>query len=247
MKITPPLSIMFRAHYRVSPDFSSSLNDDLGKLFELRRHLRQLSPALDEWFLGGNSKENALLYPAFDEGGPTTEALAVLTARRQNKTASAFSRVIGLWNGEERSEGATMGCVTRQGPEPSIVHFETEIIDFLNYPDVSSTVRKLVEIWHPMFVSVEPTFYEPVFKDRPSVGWMLYLPRILTSQQVPEARALLPVMDRDEKHKQRQLGTIIVTVTDAAFSDQNPEHLAIAHAVEIRLVDQDLLPRFADL
>ena len=76
---------------------------------------------------------------------------------------------------------------------------------------------------------------------------MLYLPRVLTVQQVPEARALIPVMEKDEQGKDKQIGTIIVSVTDELFSDENPEHVKIANAIEIRLVDQDLLPRHVDI
>jgi hypothetical protein len=76
---------------------------------------------------------------------------------------------------------------------------------------------------------------------------MLYLPRVLTAQQVPEARALVPVMGKNAKGKDEQQGTIIVSVTDEPFSDENPDHVRIANAIEIRLVDQDLLPRYADL
>ncbi|MEG1324979.1 MAG: Imm52 family immunity protein, partial [Janthinobacterium sp.] len=83
--------------------------------------------------------------------------------------------------------------------------------------------------------------------DRPGVGWMLYLPRVLTTQQVPEARALVPVMATGEQGKDRQIGTIIVSVTDEPFNDENPEHVKIANAIEIRLVDQDLLPRYVDI
>ena len=36
-------------------------------------------------------------------------------------------------------------------------------------------------------------------------------------------------------------------VTDAVFSAENPEHVEIANRIEIRLVDLDLLPRYADL
>ncbi|MFP2984959.1 Imm52 family immunity protein, partial [Burkholderia pseudomallei] len=42
-------------------------------------------------------------------------------------------------------------------------------------------------------------------------------------------------------------GTIIVSVTDAPFSVDNPEHVAIANRIEIRLVDQDLLPAYVDI
>ena len=67
--------------------------------------------------------------------------------------------------------------------------------------------------------------------------------RLLTAQQVPEARALVPVADEDNN----QTGTIIVSITDEPFSENNPEHVKVANSIETRLVDQDLLPRYADL
>lgn len=62
-------------------------------------------------------------------------------------------------------------------------------------------------------------------------------------QQVPEARALIPVPEAGRK----QTGTIIVSITDVVFSVDNPEHVEIANRIEIRLVDQDLLPRYSDI
>ncbi|PLY58146.1 hypothetical protein HBH1_03471 [Herbaspirillum sp. BH-1] len=76
---------------------------------------------------------------------------------------------------------------------------------------------------------------------------MLYLPCVLDAQQVPDARAIVPVMGKDEKGKVIQTGTIVVSITDEPFSDENPEHVKVANAIEIRLVDQDLLPRFGDV
>lgn len=101
----------------------------------------------------------------------------------------------------------------------------------------------------PVLITVARNDYfeKQVFKDRPGVGWLLYLPRVLTVQQVPEARALIPVMEKDEQGKDKQIGTIIVSVTDELFSDENPGHVKIANAIEIRLVDQDLLPRHVDI
>jgi hypothetical protein len=63
---------------------------------------------------------------------------------------------------------------------------------------------------------------------------------------VPEAHALIPVEDVTQGYG-RQMGTIIVSVTDEAFDENNKEHVAIANTIEIRLVDQDLLPLLADL
>lgn len=69
-----------------------------------------------------------------------------------------------------------------------------------------------------------------------------YLPHTLTPAQVPEARALIPVMRED-----KQQGTIIVSVTDDVFDVSNRAHVKVANDIEIRLADQDLLPRFVDL
>ena len=67
---------------------------------------------------------------------------------------------------------------------------------------------------------------------------MLYLDRAITPKELPEAAELVPVMEGG-----KQKGTIIVSVTDEVFSADNPEHVKIANAIEVRLADQDLLPR----
>ena len=239
--------MQFRAHFKIDLDSPPTIEDDMASLFRLRQHLRQCSPKLKEWFLGGDTKEEAYLYSAFNENGPTTALMAVLKEQIRNEQLIVPMRSVGLWNGEEKVDGATMGLFFSQTKEPSAVRFKTRLRDFLNYPNAVSTALTMVDIWKPLFVSVAPVFYDPVFKDRPGVGWMLYLPCPLTVQQVPEARALVPVLSQDEKGKERQIGTIIVSVTDEPFSDENPEHVKIANGIEIRLVDQDLLPRYADL
>lgn len=67
-------------------------------------------------------------------------------------------------------------------------------------------------------VSVDEYAVKQVFDDKPGLGWMLYLPKILAPQQTPEARVLIPVPE-----KGKQTGTIIVSVTDAPFSVDNPD------------------------
>ncbi|KVT43081.1 hypothetical protein WK52_19950 [Burkholderia multivorans] len=70
-----------------------------------------------------------------------------------------------------------------------------------------------------------------------------YLPAVITQQQVREPRALVPIPDAGKA----QTGTIVVSTTDAPFSMKSPEHIETANRIEIRLVDRDLLPAFADL
>nr|WP_281261810.1 Imm52 family immunity protein [Caballeronia novacaledonica] len=81
-----------------------------------------------------------------------------------------------------------------------------------------------------------------VFPDRPGVGWMLYLPRRIEIEQVPEARMIHHVKDLNGTE-----GTILISEIDGPFDADNPEHVKVANAIEIRLADQDLLPRYVDL
>lgn len=183
------------------------------------------------------------MYQAFDDNGPTTALMAVLREKQRKDKRLPVMRRVGVWNGFDDDDGASMGLMVSVTEQSSHLRFDTSIREFLTFDNVVSTTKNMIEIWNPLLVSVMPTFYPPVFKDRPGVGWMLYLPKVLTAQQVPEARALVPIVGANKK----QHGTIIVSVTDEPFSDHNPAHVKIAHDIEIRLVDQDLLPRYEDL
>lgn len=249
MKTKPsrPLDVSVNAQFKVDLTNPPTLDDELKRLFLLRQHVRKYSPKLDEWFLTGDSKDEAYHYAAFDDHGPTTAAAAVLRERMRSEGPTlTVVRSFGLWNGESGGDGASMQSLYRQTNEPSFVYFNTRLPDFLVYANVLPTVLQMVQIWKPLFVTAGPYFYDPVFKDRPGVAWMLYLPRALSVQQVPEARALVPVMGLTTSGKEIQTGTVIASITDEVFSEENTEHVRIAHAIEVRLADQDLLPRYAD-
>lgn len=215
----------------------------LDELHGLVPELLACSPLLDAWLLKGNTKAEALLYEVFGPSGPTTSAIAVLTESLKH---DIDPRIVSMWNGREGSDGASLQYIGRPAAETSTVLLRAKPGAFANaWKPVADVVRKASGLWRPAVVGVESAGYfeKKIFKDRPGVGWMLYLPKTLTPAQVPEARALVPVFDDGQK----QIGTVIVSVTDAPFSDENAEHVNIANAIEIRLVDQDLLPRYADL
>ncbi|MGF6813457.1 hypothetical protein OKW33_000263 [Paraburkholderia atlantica] len=112
------------------------------------------------------------------------------------------------------------------------------------YNAIAELVSEVALIYEALYVTFGPRAYQDqqVFDNRLGVSWMLYLPHALTPAQVPEARALIPVMRED-----KQQGTIIVSVTDDVFDVNNRDHVKAANDIEIRLADQDLLPRFVDL
>ena len=243
----PTLELQYRRMGNKLPTVEKQMDE----LYRFERVISTFSPLLTEWFLtSSKSKEDAWRYKVFEASGTTTAALAVI---RERKKGAEDIRSISIWNGAE-VEGDSAGLTSRCNVlgRPDAFEFGLKLS-----PEVASWktgmewINAAIRIWPALFATFGPFWHSEkrVFKDRPGVGWMLYLPRVLTVQQVPEARALVPVTSEtnDNTGKPVQLGTIIVSVTDEPFSDENPEHVKIANAIEIRLVDQDLLPRYADL
>ncbi len=216
----------------------------LNELYVFSSVLASTSSTLTGWLLKGKSRADAFLYEVFDATGPTAAALAVLNEKLKNEVDP---RIVSMWNGhDDDGDGASIKFFGRLEPAVSLVSLNTESDAFTaDWKAAAELVKNAASLWKSSGVCVETSGYfdKKTFKDRPGIGWMLYLPRVLTVQQVPEARALVPVHGADKK----QIGTIVVSVTDEPFSDENPEHVRIANAIEIRLVDQDLLPRYAEL
>jgi hypothetical protein len=205
--------------------------------------------AKSEWRLQGDTEQEAKLYPAFDGGAPSTAALAVIKEEFRNVTDVTS---VGMWaHPEDTQIGGSMTCHMLAQGEPDSLQVsltnraEVSNGELVNYDDFVHYVSLIVSEFSPDVIQVGRVEYreKQVFDDKPGVGWMLYLPKVVDVQQVPEARVLIPVREAGKK----QIGTIIVSVADAVFSADNPEHVEVANRIEIRLVDQDLLPNYADL
>jgi hypothetical protein len=252
MKKRPYISHTLEVRCRDASIGASSVESQMSRVFELLRESASPDPLLlpARWLIATGEKDSSYLYQAFDENGPTTSALAVL--RESNKKHPALQS-FALWNGEEdQAKGASISCFfdRQDGRSSSLTLAMDSAPDGFRLESTANGIRLLMEtvrLYEPIYCAFVPEQYDSVFPDRPAVGWMLYLPRTLDIAQVPEARTLVPVMGKDDRDKEAQIGTIIASVTDEPFSDENPEHVRIANAIEIRLVDQDLLPRYADL
>ncbi len=239
------------AQYKEPPDLPDA---------DFEFHLRRLRPVIDalansdstlkDWYIQGGSVEGAMQYRVYgDDHQPSPAAVDEMIKEYKGKSRDD-PKSIGIWNGATQKDGALF-MISLDGGD----NFSQQI-DFNakeksisssrlgDFRSVAQIVEKVVEMYAPSYAIYGPRKYftESVFNDRPGVSWMLYLPYVLTSNQVPEARALIPIT-RDG----RQQGTIIVSVTDEVFNVNDRAHVKVANDIEIRLADQDLLPRFIDL
>jgi hypothetical protein len=230
----------FRDDLLRSDDFS----EILCRLHIITSAMAEKSTGLGSWYSQGNSLDEAFLYPAFENGTASAALLAVLKHKYRKDATDTH---IALWDGnEDDSKGASIACHIGDKFLPdslSIALYDDEQLGSAS--SIKDVVLTIVEVFSPYYVSIFPSGYteRKVFSDKPGVGWMLYLPQVLTADQVPEAQALIPVPAAGKK----QTGTIIVSVPDEVFSLDNPRHIELANHIEMRLVDQDLLPRYADL
>jgi hypothetical protein len=81
----------------------------------------------------------------------------------------------------------------------------------------------------------------------PAVCW--FLTRQKPEALLPQLRELLSLTLPDGREALLRYydPRVLVSLLRITRSQTNPEHARIANAIEIRLVDQDLLPRYADL
>ncbi|MGS1011704.1 immunity 52 family protein [Achromobacter anxifer] len=221
-------------------DFASQLEILLPLSLSMDSHSEQNKG----WYAQGDSLEEALLYPAFEKNAPSSALLAALK-HKYRKDASVTH--IAIWNGEtEHGQGISISIQVGCGFFPNSLDIETmDDTAVGSLGEMATVVGVIVDLVRPLYVVVHPRAYatQRVFDDKPGVGWMLYLPQVITPEQVPEAQALIPVPAAGKK----QTGTIIVSVANEVFSLDNAGHVELANRIEMRLVDQDLLPRYADL
>jgi hypothetical protein len=235
------------------PNSATSLDfrSNTARIIPIIQYIQQTDQSGLNWFLMGDTEADSLLYTAFDDqGNLTTAAEAVLETRFKGDP----NRFLGVWNGQsEKNKAGSITLTFREGSWPDwtleIDYKGKDIEQIGGVTSLQNLLSIIARTLDPLYITVarHQYFQKQVFQDRPGVGWMLYLPTILTAQQVPEARALVPVIADNDKGKKTQLGTIVVSSSDEPFDDENSEHVKVANSIEIRLVDQDILKTFKQM
>ena len=218
--------------------------EHLGVLWRTAQLFEPFGLPIEHWYPPASTRKKSLAHPAFDRNGPTLAALQILQSRDEKDGMTNYRRT-GVWSGKEKGRSGAFSISFSADPDlpTCLLYAQFQDVESLhNVRNMQRLIFGLLELW-PLAVDIEvgPLMYytdHRVFPKRPGAGWMLYLPQPIANKQLPEAAELVPVMEGD-----KQKGTIIVSVSDNVFSVDNPEHVKIANAIEIRLADQDLLPR----
>ena len=233
--------------FQLEQDTLPSREEHLEYLWKVAKLLEPFGFPIEDWYPPARTRKKSLANPAFDDHGPTSAALEMLRARdEKDKTTDFHFRRTGVWDGKEKGRGAVFSILLSSDADNPRCLLDFHINEVEELDDASNMQRfmlALLDIWPAAFyIQVGPLKYytvHQVFPDRPGAGWMLYLNQGITAAEVPEAAAIVPVSKGNE-----QRGTIIVSVDDNVFSVNDPAHVKTAKAIEVRLADQDLLPRY---
>ncbi|WP_080426406.1 Imm52 family immunity protein [Burkholderia ubonensis] len=219
---------------RQEPTRIPSAEQRCEELWRFAKLLESVGLNMSQWLVNGDS---ATL--AFDSTSPTPALI-----RSASDDPESPIQFADVWNGIEGKGAAGLVSKYRMKRRSGFDFRAVDVNGLKFYRSVADLVEGALGIWPSLLVEVAPYAYsdEKVFFDRPGVGWMLYLPKRIETEQVPEARMMRHVRDVNGTE-----GTIVVSVIDGPFDVANSEHVKVANAIEIRLADQDLLPRYADL
>jgi hypothetical protein len=238
--------------FSITADFYLPLNETLAfrrhieRVYPIFKKLGTIDPLAKDFLLCRATDEESLMYAVFENDGRLAKAAeAVLETAQKNEEVRA-----AVWqnNEEKDNDKWVAGEYLFSNSEHLFNNFSIRYNGqhrFNSTKELASMLELIAQILKPNVISVRSTKSKNVFPDRHGVNWMIYLPKVFTAQQIPEARALVPVMSSDEKPV--RLGTIVASVADELFSEENPEHIKIAHDIEIRMVSEDLLPTFKQL
>jgi len=233
--------------FYLQQDTLPSREEHVGELWKVAKLFEPFGFPIEDWYPPAPTRKKSLANPAFSRNGPTAPALEMLRIRdEKDKTTDFHFRRTGVWNGKEDGRGVVFSILLSSDVDNRTCLLDLQIDEVVELGDAGNMQQfmlGLLDIWPAAFyIRVGPLMYyttHQVFSDRPGVGWMLYLNEAITAAQVPEAAAVIPVMSGDKTK-----GSIIVSVDDKVFSVHEAVHVKTANAIEVRLADQDLLPRY---
>jgi hypothetical protein len=233
--------------------------DCAGRLVHMLVGLAKANPAFGRWNKKAKTRA-AANRPAWAMPPDLTELTAVFEKGRRFKDVPPdpwpeMGYVVSAWNGCDGSRGTSFqifcGVYADWIPFPNHLELPLKPPSLDNAGLVNSIVLKrtllsVATAWEPDYAVVLGTgYWEHLFGDGEYAnfrsGWMTYLaPRYAARIAPPPAAIAEPVAN----------GGLLLLATEERFSMDNPDHVAVADAIQAALAPlQDLVPppRDADL
>jgi hypothetical protein len=232
--ILPVLNIYFR------PRHPLAIEEQLDEIHRFLPALNNYSSDLGQWYLKGETVADALQYQLFEQG-ISPKALAKL---QKAPDVSSPLRILGFWNGLPGDPGASLRYLYRESNDCCIITLELPPTRKLNKAhEAKQLIKNAVEIWQPIAISLSTDTYsdQQIFTDRLPMGWLLYLAKNIKAELIPEAAEIIPISVDDD------IAGALIMSHSKHFDDTDEQHLKRARSIEIRLVDEDLLPRYSEL
>ncbi|WPA91897.1 Imm52 family immunity protein [Providencia zhijiangensis] len=214
-----------------------SLNDKMVKstvidifqfMIEFSKKMASAEP--DIWYFCGDSQEEALEYKAFENGKPTS----FFTDEYE------ISNIEGIWAGDDNA----LVMVSNGSGSVYRLNFDLRRVVSFSFDMLLDLISESAIKFNLIDIRVNTNGYSyhqrNVFPDKLPVGWMLYLNKKITQQQVPMAAQLIHI-DNDKNH-----GTLIIS-TDHVFDGENKEDIKKANEIEIQLAGLGLLPLIREI
>ncbi|UBX50028.1 immunity 52 family protein [Providencia alcalifaciens] len=195
----------------------------------------------EDWFLPGYSKEEALKHKIID-GGLIVQEAADSVIKKLDKTPPIFVTLI--WDGDNAGI-RTQNYICRSTDNFRItfsLKVENEMGLTTKIKNVLQNILNNKDNIAVMFVQTNQYQLNErnVFPDRLPVGWMLYLNKKITQQQIPMAAQLIDIENAKNN------GTLIIS-TDNVFDGSNKDDIRKANEIEIQLTALGLLPLYNEI
>ncbi|WPA91898.1 Imm52 family immunity protein [Providencia zhijiangensis] len=182
------------------------------------------------WYLTADTLEEALQKKAFNLYTPTDLL----------KNMPYFDWMESIWANENKAldiKYTSSGLIYN-------LEFKLRDINPPSQPKLIESLKKYFLTYKIVCIRIDTNKYRynkrNVFPDRLPVGWMLYLNKKITQQQVPMAAQLIHI-DNEKNH-----GTLIIS-TDHVFDGENKEDIKKANEIEIQLAGLGLLPLIREI
>ncbi|HGY2577793.1 TPA: Imm52 family immunity protein [Providencia stuartii] len=195
----------------------------------------------ERWFLTGKTKEDALKHKIIDNG-LINSVVADLLIKKLNKTPPIF--VTSIWNGS--SDNIRIQNYLCKSLDNFRLTFSLKVKNVIGLAErlKNALLGILSNKDNVAVIFVQTNHYQMeeknVFPERIPVGWMLYLNKEVTKEQVPMAAQLINI------ENEKNTGTLMIS-TNEVFNGTDELHIKKANEIEIQLAAYGLLPTYQDI